>query len=81
MLAPPPSKYVHPVAAYRHRHGLSLLQLSQRCDPPMHKTQIHRIETCQRKPTFDQIVALVAACEYEFTADDLIHATPKSVAA
>ena len=71
----------HPVTAYRERHGLSLSQLAQRCEPPMHKTQIYRIENGLRKPSFDQIVALVAACENAFTADDLIQATPKSVAA
>jgi ribosome-binding protein aMBF1 (putative translation factor) len=77
----PKTTYVHPVTAYRHRHGLSLNQLGQRCDPPIDKSVLHRIETGQRKPNFDQLKALVAACGYEFTSDDIIAATPKSVAA
>ena len=71
----------HPIAAYRERHGLSLAQLGELCDPPLHKSQLQRIESGQRKPSFDQIAAIVAACKGEFTADDLIRHTPKSVAA
>lgn len=75
-----PPVYTHPVKAYRDRHGLTLEQLGARLDPPIGKSTLSRIEAGLRKPSFDQLAGLVAACEYEFTVDDLIRATPKQVA-
>jgi ribosome-binding protein aMBF1 (putative translation factor) len=72
--------YIHPVRAYRERHGLSLEQLGARCKPPLNKSVIYRIEIGERKPNFDQIVSLVEACGYEFTTDQLIQATPRQIA-
>jgi ribosome-binding protein aMBF1 (putative translation factor) len=81
MPSPRTTTYRHPITAYREKHGLSLGQFGQRCNPPIHKSVLHRIESGQRKPNFDQIKALIAACDYTITADDLIHATPKFAAA
>lgn len=76
-----PDRYVHPIAAYRERHGLSLEALGEMCDPPILKFALSRIETGLRKPTFDQLTALLKACNGEVTADEFIRATPKEVAA
>lgn len=77
----PPHRWVHPIAAYRDRHGMSLEELGALCDPPILKFALSRIETGLRKPTFDQLTALVKACQGEVTADQIIQATPKEVAA
>lgn len=74
-------RYVHPIAAYREKHGLTLEELGQACDPPILKFALSRIENGLRKPTFDQLSALVKACAGEVTADQIIQATPREVAA
>lgn len=78
---PEMQRYVHPVAAYRRKHDLTLGELGERCKPPILKFSLSRIENGLRKPTFDQITALVEACRGEVTADQIICATPKEVAA
>jgi transcriptional regulator with XRE-family HTH domain len=77
----PAERYVHPIAAYRQRHDLTLEELGERCKPPILKFALSRIENGLRKPTFDQLNALVEACQGEVTADQIIRATPKEVAA
>jgi transcriptional regulator with XRE-family HTH domain len=79
--ASPEKRYVHPVAAYRQRHDLTLEELGERCKPPILKFSLSRIETGMRKPTFAQLNALVEACRGEVTAEEIIRATPKEVAA
>lgn len=79
--AAPAERYVHPIAAYRQRHDLTLEELGERCQPPILKFALSRIENGLRKPTFDQLNALVEACQGEVTADQIIRATPKEVAA
>jgi hypothetical protein len=81
MPIPAEARYVHPVAAYRQKHDLTLEELGAQCDPPILKSALSRIENGLRKPTFDQISALVTACQGEVSADDIIRATPKEVAA
>ncbi|HSR76636.1 MAG TPA: helix-turn-helix transcriptional regulator, partial [Xanthobacteraceae bacterium] len=71
----------HPIAAYRQRHDLTLEELGEQCKPPILKFALSRIENGLRKPTFDQLNALVEACRPEVTADEIIRATPKEVAA
>ena len=78
---PETQRYIHPVAAYRRKHDLTLEELGERCDPPILKFALSRIENGLRKPTFDQIAGLVKACRGEVTADQIIRATPKEVAA
>jgi transcriptional regulator with XRE-family HTH domain len=77
----PETRYVHPIAAYRRKHDLTLEELGERCKPPILKYSLSRIENGLRKPTFDQITALVEACRGEVTADQIIRATPKEIAA
>lgn len=73
--------YVHPIKAYRQRHDLTLEELGEQCKPPILKFALSRIENGLRKPTFDQMQALVVACGGEVTADEIIRATPNEVAA
>lgn len=80
MALPPEQRYVHPVAAFRQRHDLSLEALGEICDPPIFKSRLSRIENGLCKPTFDQLTALVRACRGEVTADQIIQATPKEIA-
>jgi transcriptional regulator with XRE-family HTH domain len=81
MAVPPEQRYFHPVAAYRRKHDLTMEELGERCKPPIPKYTLSRIENGLRKPTFDQLHALVEACRGEVTADQIIRATPREVAA
>lgn len=76
-----PERYVHPIAAYRKKHDLTLEELGALCKPPILKYALSRIENGLRKPTFDQINGLVEATGGAVTADMIIRATPREVAA
>jgi len=81
MAIPPEQRYSHPIQAWRMRHELTLEELGDSCKPPISKFTLSRIENGLRKPTFDQLAALVAVTRGEVTADMILRATPKEIAA
>jgi transcriptional regulator with XRE-family HTH domain len=78
---PPQAPYLHPLTAYRRRHKLTLEQLGAMAIPPMHKSTLWRIENGEKMPSSRALIALTAACGGEVTADEILRATPKEVAA
>jgi len=80
-MTPRAEVYEHPITAYRRRHELTLEAMGARCKPPIAKSTLSRIESGLRKPSFDVLQAIVSACGGEVTADEIIRATPREVAA
>jgi len=81
MPTPPELRYLHPIAAYRQRHDLTLEEFGSMCRPAITKYTLSRIENGLRPPTVNQIASMVAATKGAVTADQIVRATPKEVAA
>jgi transcriptional regulator with XRE-family HTH domain len=61
----------HPLTRYRQRHGLTLAAFATLVGTT--KGTISRIETGTREPAMSLLRQIVAATNYEVSADDIIH--------